>query len=200
LLDVNPDASIGLPVGKELATVANRVLLATLTETAVDATVALVLEEVVNSTSSLFHHHSNGGPSTVCLIMFAAVSAGSRLFPITGLRLNINFFAHSIVPPIVLVEIATLFLFGQFETDQCEPNVWSPIYGPYTCENRNVAKTHDRVLEMPDVAEEFEMSCVGHDAVSVIARPQTVFGFFRFSLWVDLNRHAPVVCHYCDIV
>jgi hypothetical protein len=41
--------------------------------------------DVVNVKSSEFHHHSNGGDSTVCKTRFAEVRAGSREFPITGL-------------------------------------------------------------------------------------------------------------------
>src|SRR5271166_5951549 len=57
----------------------------------------------VNTNSSLFHHHSNGGLSTVWVTRYALVSAGSRLFPNTIPRANANFFAHSILFAIVYV-------------------------------------------------------------------------------------------------
>src|SRR5208337_5457417 len=57
----------------------------------------------VNTNSSLFHHHSNGGLSTVWVMRYALVSAGSRLFPNTIPRANVNFFAHSILFAIVYV-------------------------------------------------------------------------------------------------
>src|SRR5271165_6121483 len=60
----------------------------------------------VNTTSSLFHHHSNGGPRITWSTICAAVSAGSREFPMTGLRLKDNRLQKSIVFLIVFVESA----------------------------------------------------------------------------------------------
>jgi hypothetical protein len=95
------------PAAKEFVAVTVRTPL--VIEAAVDvAELGVGLQ--VKTNSSLFHHHSNGGERIALATRLAEFNAGFSELPITGLRLKLSRFAHSIVSLINRVEIAMLFV------------------------------------------------------------------------------------------
>jgi len=105
---VNPATRTDAPTPKVFAAVAVKTPVAEIFDVEEVAVGAVV--DVVNVKSSEFHHHSNGGDKIVCKTRFAAVRAGSKEFPMTGLWLKQSLFVKFIVSAIVMLETAMLVL------------------------------------------------------------------------------------------